>query len=42
MKKILVIGAVLAALAACTPVKAVTGTALGAGQVVLGAADVIL
>lgn len=30
------------ALSACTPVRMVGNTAIGAGQVVLGAADVVL
>lgn len=37
-----VIIVVLAALTACTPVRMVGNAALGAGQVVLGAADVVI
>ncbi len=42
MKKLMIIGAALTVFSACTPVTAVTSTAIGAGQVVLGAADVVL
>ena len=42
MKKAILIIAGLLAIAACTPVTAVTSTAIGAGQAVLGAADVVL
>jgi hypothetical protein len=40
--KCAVIIAVLAALTACTPVRMVGNAAIGAGQVVLGAADVVI
>ncbi|MEJ6398279.1 lipoprotein [Yoonia sp. 208BN28-4] len=42
MKKLVLITLAAAALAACSPVTAVTSTAIGAGQIALGAADVIL
>jgi hypothetical protein len=40
--KIGVLMLVLAALTACTPVRMVGNAAIGAGQVVLGAADVVI
>ena len=40
--KFVVMTLVLAALSACTPVRMVGNAAIGAGQVVLGAADVVL
>ena len=40
--KFVVMTLVLTALSACTPVRMVGNAAIGAGQVVLGAADVVL
>ena len=42
MKKIVLIAVILSALQACGVVRTVGGVAVGAGQVALGAADVIL
>ena len=43
MKNRIILGlAVLIALSACTPVKLVGNAAIGAGQVVLGAADLVI
>ena len=41
MIRLLVLAALLAA-TACTPARIVGNTAIGAGQVVLGAADVVI
>ncbi len=41
MIKLILLAVVLAA-SACTPVRLVGNTAIGAGQVVLGAADVVI
>ncbi|WP_281502263.1 hypothetical protein [Loktanella sp. F6476L] len=42
MKKLVLIAVIGAALAACTPVRTVGNVAVGAGQVALGAADLVL
>lgn len=42
MKKIMLLAVVAAALSACTPVRTVGNVAVGAGQVALGAADLVL
>lgn len=42
MKKVMVLIFVVAGLSACSPVTAVTSTAIGAGQIALGAADIVL
>ena len=42
MKKILMLGVLLAGLSACGAVRTVGGVAVGAGQLALGAADVVL
>jgi len=42
MKKLILIGAVLGALQACSVAKVGTSAAIGAGQLALGAAQVVL
>ena len=41
MTRLLMLAALLAA-SACTPARVVGNTAIGAGQIVLGAADVVI
>jgi hypothetical protein len=42
MIRILALLLALAAISACTPVRVVGNTAIGAGQLALGAADVVI
>lgn len=42
MKKLVLLAVIGAALTACSPVRTVGSVAVGAGQVALGAADLVL
>ena len=42
MKKLIIISALLGALQACSVAKVATSSAIGAGQVALGAAQIVL
>jgi len=42
MKKLVIFAVIAAAMAACTPVRAVGNVAVGTGKLALGAADMVI